>query len=116
MEGYKAFCITERNNYGADILVSCDKDKKKGFLICCMQTGAEAVAGDEGAEQLRSAVKVYEKKYQCSLSGTVVTNGKRFSEKTADCAKTFSIRLIAGGELAELIKKYPVRKTHLSNV
>lgn len=109
-EGYEAIQITDRNNYGADIFVSCDKAKQKGLLICCMQSGIEETAGETGAEKLQSAIKVYEKKYRSQLTGIVITNGKRFTQSAVDRAKAYSIRLVAGEELAGLLRKYPICK------
>ncbi len=110
IQGYMAEQTPQRNDYGADIVVFTDHTKKKGLLVQCKQTSTGNPMGPEGVEQIMSAIPFYKKRYGASFKAVVITNAPAFTQNARVRAEAGKVQLIARGELAKLLTRYPLEK------
>lgn len=109
--GYSAEQTPLSNDYGADVVVYCDKQKRTGLLIQCKQTAAiNRKMSPEGVEQIWSAIPLYEKQRGYSFRGVVITNASDFTPNAKERADAAGVQLITRQELIKLLERYRVEK------
>ena len=109
--GYSAEQTPIRNDYGADVIVYCDKHKRTGLLIQCKQTAStDQKMSPGGVEQICSAISFYEKQRGYRFKGVVITNASDFTLNAKERADAAGVQLITRQELIKLLERYRVEK------
>lgn len=100
---------SDNNDHGADVIV-IGNDDKNNILIQCKQTSSNRNMDARGVQEVNSALSWYGNRYKRKFHGVVITNAESFTQSANELANACGIHLIAGDELNQLLKKYPVEK------
>lgn len=110
INGYNIEITPPSNDKGADIVMKKSAEKT-GILVQCKQTSTERNMTQAGVIEVYGAIPYYSKLYGITFEGVVITNAKGFTTNAKKMAALNHIKLIAYDGLAELLKKYPVKKS-----
>ena len=109
-------CIAKKtphsNDYGVDVVVT--NSKSTGYLIQCKhKDNFLQSVGNDGVQEVYSAVKYYEKLYpKIEFTPMVITNAERFTSGAMELAASNNVKLIARNELKHMLEKNPVLKAN----